>query len=175
MGKGGKRTRLTFPVTVTETHRGKALEVDCAQETIVLRDPDGNPLGSVTWHAVIEHIYAAAAQRPPEQMRVQPRASLVAQVRYWTTGDQPTDSRATGIGGGGLFIESLTPLPVGTNLDLEFVLPGILMMNIINAAFLQASTAVYFSRFIKFVEEMLVAPLSYVEMIIGSVSVVVAR
>ena len=123
MGKGGKRTRLTFPVTVTETHKGKALEVDCAQETIVLRDPDGNPLGSVTWHAVIEHIYAAAAQRPPEQMRVQPRTSLVAQVRYWTTGDQPTDSRATGIGGGGLFIESLTPLPVGTNLDLEFMLP----------------------------------------------------
>jgi ABC-2 type transport system permease protein len=64
---------------------------------------------------------------------------------------------------------------IGGHKYLEFVLPGILMMNIINAAFLQASTAVYFSRFIKFVEEMLVAPLSYVEMIVGSVSVVVTR
>ena len=64
---------------------------------------------------------------------------------------------------------------IGGHKYLEFVLPGILMMNIINAAFLQSSTAVYFSRFIKFVEEMLVAPLSYAEMIIGTLSVVVAR
>jgi ABC-2 type transport system permease protein len=64
---------------------------------------------------------------------------------------------------------------IGGHKYLEFVLPGILMMNIINAAFLQSSTAVYFSRFIKFVEEMLVAPLSYAEMIVGSLSVVVAR
>ena len=41
------------------------------------------------------------------------------------------------------------------------------MMNIVNAAFLQSSSAIYFSRFINFVEEMLVAPLSYVEMIVG--------
>ena len=58
---------------------------------------------------------------------------------------------------------------------VEFVLPGVLMLNIVNAAFIQASTAIYFSRFIKVVEEMLVAPLSYVEMIIGSLSVVVLR
>jgi ABC-2 type transport system permease protein len=64
---------------------------------------------------------------------------------------------------------------IGGHKYLEFVLPGILMMNIINAAFIQSSTAIYFSRFIKFVEEMLVAPLSYVEMIVGSLSVVVLR
>jgi ABC-2 type transport system permease protein len=58
---------------------------------------------------------------------------------------------------------------------LEFVLPGILMMNVINAAFLQSSSAIYFSRFIKFVEEMLVAPLSYFEMVAGSLSTVVLR
>src|ERR1700712_3061135 len=58
---------------------------------------------------------------------------------------------------------------------LEFVLPGILMMNVVNAAFLQSSSAIYFSRFIKFVEEILVSPLSYWEMIAGSLSVVVLR
>ena len=64
---------------------------------------------------------------------------------------------------------------IGGHKYLEFVLPGVLMMNIITAAFLQSSTAIYFSRFIKFVEEMLVAPLSYAEMIVGSLSVVVLR
>ena len=64
---------------------------------------------------------------------------------------------------------------IGGHRYLEFVLPGVLMMNIVNAAFLQSSSAIYFSRFIKFVEEMLVAPLSYVEMIVGSLSVVVLR
>jgi ABC-2 type transport system permease protein len=64
---------------------------------------------------------------------------------------------------------------IGGHRYLEFVLPGVLMLNIVNAAFIQASTAIYFSRFIKFVEEMLVSSLSYVEMIVGSLSVVVLR
>src|ERR1700748_1443780 len=64
---------------------------------------------------------------------------------------------------------------IGGHKYLEFVLPGVLMLNIVNASFIHASTAIYFSRFIKFVEEMLVAPLSYVEMIVGSLSVVVLR
>ena len=55
------------------------------------------------------------------------------------------------------------------------MLPGIVMMNVVNAAFLQSSSAIYFSRFIKFIEETLVAPLSYAEMIAGSLSVVVLR
>jgi acyl-coenzyme A synthetase/AMP-(fatty) acid ligase len=49
------------------------------------------------------------------------------------------------------------------------------MLNVVNAAFLQSSSAIYFSRFIKFIEEMLVAPLSYAEMIVGNLSVVVLR
>ena len=64
---------------------------------------------------------------------------------------------------------------IGGHRYLEFVLPGILMMNIVNAAFLQSSSAIYFSRFVRFVEEILVAPLSYAEMIAGSLSVVVLR
>ncbi len=123
MGKSGKRDHLILPVTVTETHKGKALEVDCAQETIALRDPDGAPLGTVTWQAVIELICAAAGQRPPDQLRTQPRASVLSKVRYAMPGAQPLESRATGIGGDGLFIESASPLPVGTDLELEFTLP----------------------------------------------------
>ena len=58
---------------------------------------------------------------------------------------------------------------------LEFVLPGVLMMSIINAAFLQATSQVYFQRFMKYVEEALVAPLSYAEMIVGTLAAVVFR
>jgi ABC-2 type transport system permease protein len=58
---------------------------------------------------------------------------------------------------------------------LEFVLPGVVMMNIINAAFLQATSQLYFQRFQKSIEEILVSPLSYVEMIAGSISIVIIR
>ena len=64
---------------------------------------------------------------------------------------------------------------IGGHRYIEFVMPGVLMMNVINAAFLQSSSAIYFARFIKFVEEMLVSPLSYFEMIVGSLSTVVVR
>lgn len=64
---------------------------------------------------------------------------------------------------------------IGGHRYLEFVLPGILLMNIVNASFLQSSSAIYFARFLHFIEETLVAPLSYVEMILGSLSTVVVR
>ncbi|HEY4112463.1 MAG TPA: ABC transporter permease [Rhizomicrobium sp.] len=58
---------------------------------------------------------------------------------------------------------------------IEFVLPGVLMLNIINAAFLQASSQIYFQRFMRYIEEALVAPLSYVEMIVGLLAMTVVR
>lgn len=58
---------------------------------------------------------------------------------------------------------------------LEFVLPGVVMMNIVNAAFLQATSQIYFQRFQKSIEEILVSPLSYVEMIAGTISIVIMR
>ena len=64
---------------------------------------------------------------------------------------------------------------IGGHAYLQFVLPGILMMNVVNAAFLQATSQVYFQRFMKYVEEALVSPLSYVEMIIGTLAAVVFR
>jgi ABC-2 type transport system permease protein len=65
--------------------------------------------------------------------------------------------------------------PIGGHRYLEFVLPGVLMMNIVLSSFLQSSSAIYFSRFIRFVEEILVSPMSYAEMIAGALAVVVVR
>lgn len=64
---------------------------------------------------------------------------------------------------------------IGGHRYLEFVLPGILMLNIVNAAFLQSSSQIYFSRFLRYVEESLVSPLSYAEMIAGILSIVIVR
>jgi ABC-2 type transport system permease protein len=58
---------------------------------------------------------------------------------------------------------------------IEFVLPGILMLNIVNAAFLQSTSQIYFQRFLRYIEEILVAPLSYVEMIVGSLTMTIVR
>lgn len=58
---------------------------------------------------------------------------------------------------------------------ISFVFPGILMMNVIQSAFLASSSAVYFGRFLRSIEEMLVAPFSYFEMILGYVLSAVIR
>ena len=71
---------------------------------------------------------------------------------------------------------------IGTNIKniagvpyITFVFPGILMLNIIGSSFAQTSSSVYFARFIKSIEEMLVSPLSYLEIVIGYVAGGIAR
>lgn len=50
---------------------------------------------------------------------------------------------------------------------IDFVLPGLLMMNIMASAFMHTSTSVYIMKWTRSIEEILVAPFSYVEMIVG--------
>lgn len=64
---------------------------------------------------------------------------------------------------------------IGGHKYIQFVLPGVLMLNIVNAAFLQSTSQIYFQRFLRYIEETLVSPLSYVEMIIGSLAMTIVR
>jgi ABC-2 type transport system permease protein len=66
-------------------------------------------------------------------------------------------------------------ISIGGHRYIEFVLPGILMMNVVSSAFLQASSQIYFQRFMRYIEEALVAPFSYVEMIVGLLAMTVVR
>ena len=50
---------------------------------------------------------------------------------------------------------------IGGHRYLEFVLPGILLMNIVNASFLQSSSAIYFARFLHFMY--IVTPRPYIK------------
>lgn len=71
---------------------------------------------------------------------------------------------------------------IGTRIDdfagvpyISFVFPGVLMLSIINASFSSASSALYFMRWGRSIEEMLIAPFSYVEMLLGLVVSSVSR
>jgi len=71
---------------------------------------------------------------------------------------------------------------IGSRIDLiagvpyiEFVLPGILMMNVIMSSFSHSSSSLYMARFLHNIEEILTAPFSYLEMIMGYVSAAVVR
>ncbi|MBI4022882.1 ABC transporter permease [Candidatus Berkelbacteria bacterium] len=64
---------------------------------------------------------------------------------------------------------------IGGHSYIDFVLPGVLMMSVIGAAFGQSSSSIYFARFARHIEEILVSPLSYAEMILGFIVGVVIR
>lgn len=71
---------------------------------------------------------------------------------------------------------------IGTRIDdfagvpyISFVFPGVLMLSIINASFSSASSALYFMRFTRSIEEILISPFSYLEMLIGFVGSALAR
>lgn len=63
---------------------------------------------------------------------------------------------------------------VGSRIDeiqgvryVDFALPGILMLSLVTTAFAQSSTSLYFRRFAKHIEELLVAPISNSSLIAG--------
>ena len=71
---------------------------------------------------------------------------------------------------------------IGTRIDdfagvpyIEFVFPGVLMLSIINASFSSASSSLYFMRFTRGIEEILISPFAYLEMLVGFVGSAVVR
>ncbi|CUQ66060.1 PilZ domain-containing protein [Candidatus Nitrospira inopinata] len=113
---------MKFSVTSTPGYAGKSLVIDPDREVIVVQDTTGRVLGDVPWGAVIERVLADDGTRFAH-CRAYPRANLAIKVRCTTSGGQTFESLTGGIGGGGLFIESGSPMAVGSELSLEFALP----------------------------------------------------
>ena len=114
---------MKLPVSLSLRHKGKVLELDTDREIVNLLGSKGDAIGSLSWDFVIDQILAYRKSSLPKETRSEPRVNLAFRVRYKTPEGNHYDSRAGGIGGGGLFIESTTPLPVGTKLAMEFSLP----------------------------------------------------
>ena len=114
---------MKYPIASSLRHRGKALELDESRELVTLLGINGEPIGSLSWDFVMDQIMAYRKLPVQKEVRSEPRISLAFRVRYNTPEGQRFESRAGGISGGGMFIESLKPLPVGTKLAMEFSLP----------------------------------------------------
>lgn len=114
---------MKLPVIATAGHQGKSLVIDAEQETINVHDASGTLLGTMPWGAIIERVIASDDDARFAHARAHPRAPLAVKVRYTTPEGKQFDSLTGGVGGGGLFIESSTPLAPGTPLSVEFALP----------------------------------------------------
>lgn len=114
---------MKLPVISTVGHQGKSLVVDIEQETINIYNATGQLLGVMPWGAIIEQVLSCDDDARFAHCRAHPRAPLAVKVRYTTPEGKQFDSLTGGIGGGGLFIESGTPLAPGTELSVEFALP----------------------------------------------------
>ena len=115
---------MKFPVTTTERHEGKVLQMNADQEVVTLYSATGELLGALSWGEVIEQVLASSDDDTRfAHARAHPRAPLAVKVRYTTPEGKQFDSLTGGIGAGGLFIESSTPLAPGTELSVEFALP----------------------------------------------------
>jgi uncharacterized protein (TIGR02266 family) len=111
---------VKYPVSLSLRHKGKVIEFDAEHERVVLLDSSGEVIGNLSWDFVIDQILAYRKVSVQKEVRSEPRISLAFRVRYNNPEGSRCESRAGGIGGGGLFIESQTPLPVGTRLAMEF-------------------------------------------------------
>ncbi|MFO0705307.1 MAG: PilZ domain-containing protein [Nitrospira sp.] len=114
---------MKLPVIATAGHQGKYFVIDAEQETILVHDASGALLGSVPWGSIIERVLASDDDARFAHCRNHPRAPLALKVRYSTPEGKQFDSLTGGVGGGGMFIESGSPLAPGTELSVEFALP----------------------------------------------------
>lgn len=114
---------MKFPILSTDTHHGKTLEIDCDRETLTLLGHKGEALGTLTWAWVIDRILSNNEAEDFAHCRAYPRAPLAIKVQCATEDGQRFESLTGGIGGGGLFIESSSPLSPGSEVSLEFTLP----------------------------------------------------
>jgi type IV pilus assembly protein PilZ len=114
---------MKFSVTTTEGHEGKVLEMNANQEVVMLHSATGALLGTLSWRMVIEQVLVSSDDARFAHVRSYPRAPLAVKVRYTTPEGKQFESLTGGIGAGGLFIESSTPLAPGTELSIEFALP----------------------------------------------------
>lgn len=114
---------MRVPLTSPDDHPERFLLLDREREVVLLLGAQEEPLGSVSWEVLIKLIVGSAAEAAGKDKRSSPRAPVALRIAY-RTGDQAEGVSVTrDIGAGGMFIETAQPLPPGTELTLDFVLP----------------------------------------------------
>jgi type IV pilus assembly protein PilZ len=117
---------MRFKIHRSTGLQGKYLEVDTHDELIFLLDENGTRLRSVAWKEVCETLMAPLSipvgEKFPEH-RNYVRFPISAIVTYHDENKKKYTSVSYDISGGGLFIKTRRPMPIGTKLNIEFALP----------------------------------------------------
>ena len=58
---------------------------------------------------------------------------------------------------------------------MQFIMPGLIMMGVITSSYMAVVSSLYLSKFQGNIQEILVSPMSYLEMVIGYLSGGIAR
>lgn len=113
---------MKFQVLTSEGYQGASLVVNPERETVSVLAADGSELGSLAWSDVIDFAVRRTHGHldQPASDRMVP---LALKVRYQAGGTVTGEGLTAEFGGGGFFLETGTPLPVGTELSVEFALP----------------------------------------------------
>ena len=64
---------------------------------------------------------------------------------------------------------------VGDVSYLVFLVPGLIMMNIIMTSYEESSSSLFLGKFINYIQELLISPLSYIELVLGFLFVSILR
>jgi type IV pilus assembly protein PilZ len=102
---------------------GYFLELNREQETIRVCAKNGDTLTTVSWRSVIELMDPPMIPDRQSQSRSHPRAPLTVPIRYGESSVPQQKGMTANMGAGGVFIETIHPLPKHKIIQLELTLP----------------------------------------------------
>ena len=101
-------------------YRGYCVKVNQEDESLSIENPDGKEIARLVLDDFLSRLGATARGFK----RQFPRLGMGVCVKYADREGNSCEGIASTIGGGGLFIEALKPLPEGIDTSLEFMLPA---------------------------------------------------
>ncbi len=114
---------MRVTLTTSADRPERYLDLDHEREVVRLLGAQDELLGCLSWETIIDLILATAADAIGQEKRSCPRAPVALQVVYRSRDHEEGVSITRDIGAGGMFIETSTPLPLRTELSVDFVLP----------------------------------------------------
>jgi Tfp pilus assembly protein PilZ len=104
----------------SKRYRGYQVGINPEDESLTVEDIEGQQITRLILEDFLDRLGASAH----EFKRRYPRLDLGVHVKYYDPDNHLYDGIASTVGGGGLFIEQLHPLTVGTEISLELHLPA---------------------------------------------------
>ncbi len=111
---------MRIPIVKTHKYKNYNIEIDPTGEILILYDSKDNKVGTLAFEEMIDFLTGALMLNK----RTEPRTPLSLRIRYQTDEGKWYESITDTVGGGGLFIETRTPLEKGTPVKVELALPG---------------------------------------------------